>query len=284
MTQLHEPPAGKKPAGKTSARAATPRTRPAPDPDPRETARLLERLAEPGMRVEAQRGRLVFRDERRRVSLASRFPASLLEPLLGAGAIRALPGGAHVITPEGRARLKREAGGEVASQHREIVFRPEPELAGQVVAVNLREDPLQMLRRQRHVAHLVGPAEIEAGLRLRADLRLAGTIPTITMDWTRPAVDGSAGEGLALGEQVVAARQRVDRALRAVGPDFSGILVDICGFGKGVEALEREQALPVRSGKIALAFALRVLARHYGLDNLATGLRAGRIQAVTLGR
>lgn len=278
MTRLGEPPARNKPG-----RPAMPRIRPTPEPDPRETARLLERLAEPGMCVEAQRGRLVFRDERRRVSLASRFPASLLAPLLGAGAIRALPGGGHVITPEGRARLKREAAGEVAAQHREVMFRPEPALAGQIVAVNLREDPLQMLRRQRQVAHLVGPAEIEAGLRLRSDLRLAGTIPAVTMDWTRPAVDGSGGEGLAEADRVVAARQRVDRALRAVGPDFSGILVEICGFGKGMETLEREQALPVRSGKIALAFALRVLARHYGLDNLATGLRAGRIQAVTLG-
>lgn len=103
------------------------------------------------------------------------------------------------------------------------------------------------------------------------------------MDWTRPAVVGSNGEGPAGADRVAAAWQRVDCALGAVGPDFSGILVEICGFGKGVETLEREQALPVRSGKIALAFALRVLARHYGLDNLATGLRAGRIQAVTLG-
>lgn len=257
--------------------------RAAATPDPREIARLLARLAEPGMQVEAQRGRLVFRDGRRRVSLASRFPAGLLAPLLAAGAIRALPGGSHVITPEGRARLAREAAGDVAAQHREIVLLPDPEAPERSLAVNLREDPLQMLRRQRRVAHLVGPAEIEAGLRLRADLRLAGTIPAITMDWTRPAVDGSAGEGLVQADRVVAARQRVDRALRAVGPDFSGILVEICGFGKGLETLEREQALPVRSGKIALAFALRMLARHYGLANLATGLRAGRIQAVTLG-
>lgn len=281
MSPLREPHARRK-TGKEPARERA-GGMPAAAADPRELSRLLARLAEPGMHVEAQRGWLVFRDARRRVSLASRFPASLLQPLLAAGAIRALPGGCHAITPEGRSRLAREAAGEVAAQHRELEFRPDPARPGGMVAVNLREDPLQMLRRHGRMAHLVGPAEIEAGLRLRKDIRLAGTIPAITMDWTRPAVDGSGGDGLAMSDLVVAARQRVDRALRVVGPDFSGILVDICGFGKGLERLEREQALPVRSGKIALAFALRMLARHYGLGNLATGAPAGRIQSVTFG-
>jgi hypothetical protein len=121
---------------------------------------------------------------------------------------------------------------------------PDPAAPERTITVNLREDPLRMLQRQSRVAHLVGPAEIEAGMRFRADLGLAGTIPAITMDWTRPAVDGSSGEGMSVSDRVVAARLRVDRALKAVGPDFSGILIDICGFGKGVEILEREQALP----------------------------------------
>jgi hypothetical protein len=247
--------------------------------DPREVSRLLARLAEPGIRVEPQRGRLVFRDDHRRVSLASRFPATLLAPLASARAIRAMPGGVYVITPEGRARLAREASGDFAGQHRLVAFAPDPAAPERTITVNLREDPLRMLQRQSRVAHLVGPAEIEAGMRFRADLGLAGTIPAITMDWTRPAVDGSSGEGMSVSDRVVAARLRVDRALKAVGPDFSGILIDICGFGKGVEVLEREQALPVRSGKVALAFALRMLARHYGLANTATGLKTGRIQS-----
>lgn len=244
-----------------------------------ETRRLLARLAEPGMSVEAHRGRLVFRNSRRGVSLASRFPAALLYQLASAGAVQPLGEGRYGLAREGRARLARGPGRDFSAQHREVALVPEPAGGGGIVAVNLREDPLALLRRHRPVAHLVGPAEIEAGIRFRKDMHLAGAVPSVTMNWSRELVDGGGMAGLPMTEQVVAARQRVNRAMAAVGPDFAGILVDVCGFGKGLETLEREQSLPARAGKVALAYALRDLARHYGLSNTATGLERGRLQA-----
>lgn len=244
-----------------------------------ELLRLMRRLAEPGMVVEAQRGRLVFRQLPRAVSLASRFPAVLLEVLVAGGAVRPAGQGVYALSAAGRAHLDRGSLPGQADQHRHLVLRPDPGKPGRQVAVNLREDPLALLGRHRPVAHLVGPAEIEAGSRLRHDLRIAGIVPGVTMNWDRGLAGGTGpGEGL-MADQVVAARQRVNRALAAVGPDFSGILVDICGFGKGLEVLEREQALPARSGKVALAYALRNLARHYGLSNTATGLPPGPVQS-----
>lgn len=54
-------------------------------------------------------------------------------------------------------------------------------------------------------------------------------------------------------------------ALRAVGPELSGILIDVCCHARGIEETERQANWPQRSGKIVLQLALTRLARHYGL-------------------
>ncbi len=93
------------------------------------------------------------------------------------------------------------------------------------------------------------------------------------MDWSNAArVDrGITRERLNPNEAAIAARQRVDAALRSVGPEFSGLLVDLCGFGKGLELIERERGWPARSAKVVVKLALASLARHYGLDDVAIG-------------
>jgi hypothetical protein len=85
-------------------------------------------------------------------------------------------------------------------------------------------------------------------------------------------VDGAGYHpGLSESETITGAKKGVERALRAVGPDFANVLVDVCAFSKGIEAIEKARGLPIRSGKVVLGLALRALARHYGLANTATG-------------
>ncbi len=72
---------------------------------------------------------------------------------------------------------------------------------------------------------------------------------------------------------IIASRQRVRLALDACGPEFSGILLDVCCFLRGLEDVERERGWPSRSAKVVLQLALDRLARHYGLrsDTKGTG-------------
>ncbi len=82
-----------------------------------------------------------------------------------------------------------------------------------------------------------------------------------------------------MSERVVAAKMRFEQALKAVGPDNAGILIDVCCFERGLAEIERASGWPQRSGKIVLQLALRQLARHYGLiANEPPDDRGGRVR------
>lgn len=137
---------------------------------------------------------------------------------------------------------------------------------------NHAESPLAWLRRRKDKAgnQLITSAQFEAGERLREDLWRAQMTPRVTADWSGNAPGrrqrrAAPGAGLEMADSIVMARQRVHRALRAVGSDLAGLLIDVCGHLKGLEQLERGEGWPQRSGKFFLRLALTRLARHYGL-------------------
>jgi hypothetical protein len=151
-------------------------------------------------------------------------------------------------------------------QHRDlapIVFE-----GGASVAVNLAESPLGQLarRKDKEGRPFLSRAEVDAGERLRVDFTRGMMMPRLGANWEASVAmrrRGSAGGVADLTDAALAARRRVDLALTAVGPELSGLLVDVCCFLKGLETVERERAWPMRSAKIVLKTALGVLARHY---------------------
>jgi hypothetical protein len=89
-------------------------------------------------------------------------------------------------------------------------------------------------------------------------------MPRLGANWVASVSSGRRDGGIAdLTDAALAARIRVENAIRAVGPELSGILIDVCCFLKGMEAVEMERGWPVRSAKIVLKTALGVLSRHY---------------------
>jgi hypothetical protein len=135
-----------------------------------------------------------------------------------------------------------------------------------------RDSPLGWLhsRRDRQGRPLLSRHAYDAGERLRADFWFAAMTPRVTASWNPVSSDrhsqrSAPFDSLDMSDNVVAAKQRVRRALAAVGPELSGILIDVCCHEKGIEDAEREVGWPVRSGRIVLQLALERLARHYGL-------------------
>jgi hypothetical protein len=263
------------------------------------SSRLLRWLACANVVAERRDGAIILLERNGHAwTEAARFPREALAPLVESGAVTCRMEGGRPrfsISDAGHAALFRlgnarsgatgpeHAANPFGDQHRAIVTRIEAQPEGeQVLRVNLREDPLALLQRQKDgfARDFIGAAAIEAGTRLARDMRLGKIEPRMNVDLTRVSVDGGAAGGLiALPEAAMEARERVRRALGAVGPDHADILMDVCGFSRGLEQIESARRLPARSAKLWLGLALRSLARHYGIDDEARGKTRASIRA-----
>lgn len=215
-----------------------------------------------------------------------------IEAALAAGMLEPAPGSSVLrLSGPGRARLKRMklaatlaragAAGPVSPASarqcgpsgqlpQPVRRRTAPGAAG-TPGHNDAESPLAWLHRRRDKdgQTIIDEHQFDAGERLRADLWFARMTPRVTAPWSGVPEErrarGAPGAGMEMADRLVAARQRVASALDAVGPELSGILVDVCGYLKGLEEIERSEGWPVRSAKLLLQKALTALARHYGL-------------------
>jgi hypothetical protein len=206
--------------------------------------------------------------------------------LLSRGLLAKAPDGALVLTSAAAAWLKRRTSADqpFRIQHGEVTAA---ELGdhptGPPPLIDHAESPVALLARPARgsgkawlARHMVTAAE-----RLRRDFEIARLQPRVTANWSASVNQGkrSGSAGSAeLTDMALAARLRVDRALRAVGPELADVLIDICCFLKGLETVERERQWPARSAKLVLRLALSSLARHYGLGEAATGAPAGAVR------
>ncbi|HWP25966.1 MAG TPA: DUF6456 domain-containing protein [Xanthobacteraceae bacterium] len=239
---------------------------------PASAERLLAELA--GLAVDRGRGRRPSPARRER-DLNRLITAGLIVSQdLSSSAKKDVPAPVFVLTAAGRAHLARRAAARTTpqinpfqAQHLELVQR---KLAPRQppALVNAAESPVAWLAQRG----LLAPSQMEAAERLRADFTRAQLLPHTTLNWTLPVVDAPRGPlAMRLTEAVVAARQRVRRAVETVGPELSGMLLDVCCFLKPLAQVEHERRWPPRSGKVVLGMALAALARHYGLSDRARG-------------
>ncbi|MEJ2379526.1 MAG: DUF6456 domain-containing protein [Pseudolabrys sp.] len=153
----------------------------------------------------------------------------------------------------------------------------------QQVTIDESESPLAWLarRRGRDGRALIAAHQLQAGERLRADFTLAHLMPSVTSDLTNPVASSRRGRSPSLQhftDGMVAARRRVHRALDAAGPEFAGLLLDVCCFLKRLEDIERERVWPARSAKVVLQLGLERLARHYGFVAEISGRPRARLR------
>lgn len=139
-------------------------------------------------------------------------------------------------------------------------------------AMDDRESPLLWLYRRpgKGGRPQISDEEFAAGERFRADITLAGMLQRLTMNWDAALTPEQAKAGprdvAGSSDTAVAARQRVRLACDRLGPELSGLAIDICGFLKGLDIVEKERRWPARSAKVVLRVALAALVTHYGLD------------------
>lgn len=156
-----------------------------------------------------------------------------------------------------------------AAQHRTVeVGTLDMPQGRQSVRRNLQKSPLFPLLRlkEKDGRPFLSEEAVAAGERLAADFDFAGLQPRITASW-QPRLatrnKGAAPPATDLADATLSARTRVNRAVQAMGPELSGVALDVCCFGKGLETVEHERHWPARSAKLMLRTALLSLARHY---------------------
>lgn len=197
---------------------------------------------------------------------------NLLARLVADGLLRQTPDGL-VHTPETAAWLRRDLCDlpeeAHAAQHRTVeVATLELPQGRQAVRRNLQESPLFPLLRlkEKDGRPFLSEEAVAAGERLAADFDFAGLQPRVTASW-QPRLStrnkGAPPPAVDLADATLSARNRVNRAVEAMGPELSGVALDVCCFGKGLETVEHERQWPARSAKLMLRTALLSLARHY---------------------
>ncbi|PTM38919.1 DUF6456 domain-containing protein [Bosea sp. 124] len=230
-------------------------------------ARLLRHLAQPGAfgcRSPLGCGRIALYRSTNGTSLGAGYaPSEAADALVGDGLAKwSGEGGSRRLLATGAAKAPKRSLAEGVVP-----------IDGRMQAVTLdeRESPLLWLHRRpgRDGRPQISAEEFAAGERFRSDLTLARMMPRVTMNWDASLVPDAHGAGgrdpAGASDAALTARQRVRLACDRLGPDLSGLAIDVCGFLKGLDRVERERGWPARSAKVVLRLALKALATHYGI-------------------
>lgn len=228
-----------------------------------DATRLAERamrlLARPGAVIEAEGvGYGVRLGANRRRAVMLRLDEAAFRALARAATLRPRVQGGWTMAERPPATIAPPPGrpGVVEAE----VVLPE---AGGPVRRNLGESPIVWLAKRRGPdgKPWLTPVEAAAGERLRDAFETLGTHGRLTMTWD--ARVGGGQPGLSPAERDHAARQRIAKALTAVGPGLREILERVCLMGSALDEAEKTLKLPRRAGKTVLKLALQRLAQHY---------------------
>ncbi|MGH0000728.1 DUF6456 domain-containing protein [Pseudovibrio ascidiaceicola] len=164
----------------------------------------------------------------------------------------------YQLTKEGKSWLRRklsQGGLETQSKTEQ----------SQINTIN-SESPLAWLksRKDKTGRGYISELQFEAGERLREDFTYAHLWGTVRSNWRTEQSSRSSTKIDDVSDSVYNARDRLQRALSTVGPELSGVLMDVCCFLKSLKQVESERQWPQRTAKIVLGLALDRLATHYG--------------------
>lgn len=179
-----------------------------------------------------------------------------------------------VLTRAGRARISRQAAPpseRYLAQHGPIVARETIDEQGEMrpargVAQSSVLQRLAALRDGNGAPWLSG-GELAAAVRLRTHWEAGQAGLVRGSDLTAPPNACGARGASSAQEAALAvrcdARRAVSDALDALAPPLRRVVERICFYEDGLEALERSEGWPARSGKLALKLGLAQLAAAF---------------------
>lgn len=209
------------------------------------------------------------RGDRRRRPVA-RLEAAAVRALEADGVLAPSVDGAFVLSPAGRARVRRDEASEgegFTAQHAPIVDRFVMDAAGAQRAARA-VDGGSVLRRLAALRDASGrpwlsSSELAAAAALREDWERAQAGLVRGSDWRAPP-KGSAPRAANGPDVAMAARcdaqRRFAAKLESLAAPLRRIVERACLYDDGLEAIERAEGWPARSGKVALKLGLAQLA------------------------
>lgn len=134
---------------------------------------------------------------------------------------------------------------------------------------NQGESPLARLAAGQNA--FLEPHHVEAGERVRLLFERSRLQPRMTMNYSGTPAGGTRSRAGDLSDMAVDARRALDAIHRALPAECAGVVIDVCGWLKGLQEVERDRGWPRRSAKLVLRIGLEQLARHFGLGPYAVG-------------
>jgi len=231
--------------------------------------KLLSKGASNSLMFKASKNKFVFEISKRQYNFGVELVAELVHKKLVLQDDNKL-----LLTDAGKFYLKQMLNPDfdIADQHRECKPVSLNKNGGQRVAYrNSNESPLMRLFTRKTKAGMtyISIEEFQAGERLRKDFERAQLQPKISASLNSAIGQGSASnlsQSSDISDFAIDARKRVSLAVERLGPELSGVTLDVCCFLKGLELVETERKWPPRSAKLMLKTALSLLVYHYGIS------------------
>ena len=117
------------------------------------------------------------------------------------------------------------------------------------------------------------PHQIEAARRIRMLFERSQLRQRITMNYGPRISGGRPSNGIS--DLASDARDRLSRLTRQLPSECAGVVIDVCGYELGLQAIELNRGWPRRSAKLVLRIGLEMVADGLGLNARACGRARG---------
>lgn len=129
-----------------------------------------------------------------------------------------------------------------------------------------------MSRTKKSATGFLEPHHLEAARRVAGLFERAHLSQRVTMRYAPvPATTRNTGARGEITDMAADARKALAVIYRSLPSDCAAVVMEVCCYDKGLQAIEAERGWPRRSAKLVLRIGLDHLAARFGLSATARG-------------